>query len=452
MTDSDTNFLKPLALVFQETDQDSVAITKALERLELRVERFTDPRTFLLQIRRQDAGLCFIDASTPKTDVAIAVMKTITSFFGKNTPMLVLVRGNDQKTVEKVVGLGARAVVEKPLQLLDLAKKLSAHVVTNAISAALGGKFPPEAGRSPDAAASAPAEELIPKVPIPEMVGWHFEKMLPVLAELSAALDVFESVEEQLKFYAQRLLPRHEQVEKMVQTLRKSKEKLDLLQSLRMYGAANARNLVAAFALSDATKSGILSFSEKTGMLSSEPAKVIPCAAKAVEVFGEGSRYQQVAFNSGLVFDLLALVCESVAGRKVSLGKFLQSCYSSGMKRAEKGFRMGKQVSDLALDRHIISALMMREAGRVAMAIYYQDYLDLCTRFEKKGVKPVLQHVVEQDRYSISHNLIGALLCQATPGLGAAYKSVLFCDYPFMLKTGKGDADTYALARLCQSL
>lgn len=444
---SNADLSKPLALFFQEIEFESAQVRKSLERLDLRIEVFHDPRKYLLDIRQSNPALLFIDLTTPKTDFGVAIIRTIRSILGQKMPILALVRKGETKMAEKAMQSGASQVVEKPILLKELAQVLARHVATDAISQLISPK-----AATAQAVAPPPAEAPLPQVPIPSIVDWHFERLMPVMAELAVSLETFEDIEAQLKHYAERLLPYRETVVKMVQTLRKSKEALDLVQSMRLYGSVNSRALIASLGLSTATKLGEFGFNARTNLPTHDPRKFVGYAIRMLEHFGEGSRYHQVAFNSGIVFDLLALLAAETGDRKRATLKFIESAFTAGLRRADRGFKLGKGLKDLALDRHIVSSSMMNEAGKAAMAIHHADYVELAAIFEKRGVSPGLQHVAENRTYGISHNFMGALLCQVTPGLDKAYKAVLFGHYPYLLKGAKSDLDAHALALLVKSL
>jgi hypothetical protein len=121
------------------------------------------------------------------------------------------------------------------------------------------------------------------------------------------------------------------------------------------------------------------------------------------------------------------------------------------MRQAERCIAAGKSAQSLALEKHIITTILMREAGKAAMAIFYPDYLELRRKFEKKLVRPALQHIVELRQFAVSHNFMGALVCQGAPGLGEAYRAVLFFDYPYMLRDVADAKDAHDLIQVCNS-
>lgn len=437
---------KPLALLFQEVEQETAALRLALERLDLRTKAYIDPKAFLVDLRAQNPTIAFLDLTTPKMDIAIAIVKTVRSVLGTAHLLVAIIKKGDKKAADRAKAAGASFTIEKPIPPKQLAVFLSKHLATDAISALLTAET--EEPRLSKASKGPP----IPEVPLPQIVGWHFEKLMPLLAQLSGSLERFDEIEVQHKYYAKKLAPWREEIVKMVKILRKSEEALDLLQSLRLYGGGASRALTVALSLKELSGLVTFKFNEKTGLPTQEPAKVLTYASRSGDHFGEDSRYHAVAFNAGLVFDLIALFAQTAGERKSTLLRAIEASYADAMQRIDRGLKAAKSVKDLAQDKHIISTMMMREAGKILMMFSYPDYFERRNTFTRKLIKPSLQHIAETEKYGVSHNIVGALICQVVPGLEKAYKAVLFFDYPFMLGDLPEDKDMLALAELCSSL
>ncbi len=424
-------------MFFQEVENESQTVLHAFEQLDLRVELFNDPRKFLLNIRKFEPALLFIDLTTPKCDFALALIRTIRSMLGQSPPILALVKASDQPLTNRLKLAGEVAVIHKPIAIAELARRLANHVTTDGSAKALR---------------LAPTAEVRPPRGLPPIITWHFEKLMPTLTELRSCLAVFDDNERQLKYYAETAQRYEHEIVQLVRTLRRSEEKLDLIQSLRLYGAENARNLLVALQLTDAAKIKVFTFNPKTNLPTEDVRKLIGYAIRSVEHFGEGSRYHEIAFNCGIVFDLLALQAQIIEDRKRPLLKLIDTLFMETMRKADQGFQLGKSISNLVLEKHVITTLMLAEAGKIAMALYFPDYLEMHLDLEKRALKPILRHIAEENRYGISHNLVGALICQVAPALEEAHKAVLFGGYPFMLKSLPHEEQSYALAALCHSL
>jgi len=433
---------KPLVLYFQEEATDNTSLFAIFDKIGVRTETHSDPREFLKRMNSARPAIACIDVSGMKITVASAILKSVRTIIGIGPPIFTLLNKGDQAIIKKMMDAGATGFLEKPVEIREIAIKLSRYIATGEIVDILS---------VPNAAkAETPATKKQP--PIPGVVNWFFEKLAPILASLSTILEFNEDTEIQLKFYSQRLRPHAAEITKMVQTLRKSQDKLDLITSLRMYGPTNVRNIAVLAGLAEATGLDLFKWNPKNGMLATEPKDTIPMAIRCVNHFTESARYQSVAFVSGLVFDLLALSGADLGDRKRPFLKQLETSFTDAMKLADVGFKRGKGLEDLVLERHILTVFLMREAGRMAMALAYPDYLEFANKLEKAGVKPPLRTLAEVKKYGISSNVVSALICQIAPGLSDAYQSVLFFDLSFMLEKTKTEANSRALSQLCFSL
>lgn len=413
--------MKGIAVSFLQSQGSPAELKKALDSLGLRSQGFTDPRVFLGGLKKGGAAACLIDLSFGDAPVLLAMIKSIRSVLGPKLPLLALIAKSDNTMDSKARAAGVTDVIRKPIDEDELIAAIARYV-------------------------AAPQAEA---VEVPKLIKWFFDKVAPAMAGLSASLGAAGELEAQVRFYEERLRPFRDNFISLISSLRKTEAKAELLQCIRMYGVRSARNLVVALRLSDVTASPLVQWNPKTGGLAGEPAHALKYANKTVDHFGEGSRNQHEAFNSGLVLDLLNVLAESAGGRKAAVRKFIEERYTEAMEQAEKCIAAGKSAQSLVLERHIITTILMREAGKAAMGIFYPDYLELRRRLEKKAVSPALQHVVELKRFAVSHNLMGALICQGAPGLGDAYKAVLFFDYPYMLRDVADAKDTYDLIQVC---
>lgn len=411
-------------VIFLQTQGSPKDLSDALDRVGLRSEGFSDPRSFLKRLKEGSPMACVVDVGFEDSAVMLAMIKSIRSVLGAKLPVLALVQANDKATGEKAIASGATDVIHKPFDEDELLAVIAKNVTS------------PEAD----------------VIDVPKLVKWFFEKMSPAMAGLSGSLCENSELELQVQFYEERLKPYRDYFIAMISSMRKTETKAELTQCIRMYGIRSTRNLVVAMRLSTVTATPLVGWNAKTGMLAGDPGQALKFATKTVEHFGEGSRNQTEAFNSGLVLDLLSVMAEATGGRKAAVRKYIEERYIEALRQADNCIAAGKNAQSLVLERHIVTTILMREAGKIAMAIFYPDYLELRRKLEKKFLPPTLQHIVELRYFSVSHNMMGALIAQGAPGLGDAYKAVLFYDYPYMLKNSPDVSDTFDLLNVCSTI
>ncbi len=286
---------------------------------------------------------------------------------------------------------------------------------------------------------------------IPPIVTWVFEKVFPVMATLSTVMENLDEMETRVKYYTERIVTYRDLFVGMVNGMRRGgdEQPLDLSQCIRFYGLLNTKFFVVGDKMNAAGRGEPTAWDEKGKKPKTEPKKTIAYAASLLEAYGDDSLYREVAFSSGLVFDLLLILAEGTGERKAMLKKEIDVRAKRAKERADSAITKAKQRSQMPLAKHLVSGYFMTEAGRLAMAIHYPNYLDLLKSFEKGKVRVGLQHIVEEAKFKTSHNVVAALLCQVTPGLSPAARGTLLARYPFVLaKAGPKSADSLSLAEL----
>lgn len=426
---------KPIVLLFQRNKSAAKETSKLLSDLGVAPEIFEDPRPMLVRLQQGGVSLCLMDMTPEDSPVILAMVKTIRKILGLSPPIVAIIRKNDQALFDQLVGAGANKNIKKPVKTPDLALRMSEYISTPDIQEALS------------QVESSPLGDLT----LPQIVDWFGEKVSPLLTGMNDCLETYDDVENQYKYYALKLKNHRDSFIPMVNAMRKSEDKIDIIQALRLYGLVNSRMLVVGLKLSEVTKSNVLGWNSKTGQLTMDPKKLLVYASRTLEHFGEDGPYRDIAFNAGLVLDVTAFLLDSAADRKVGLKKFLDTQYGKAITKCDKALNMAKSLKDLALAKHIITISMIKGAGQALMAFYYKDYLDLLTRIDKNKVSPVAQQLAEFKQYSITHEILGAVLCQNTPGLSEASKAMLFSSTPSLLKTSKVEHHAYTLAQFYQS-
>lgn len=413
-------------VLFVQSQGSQDELKELLARIGMQPEGFTDPKSFLQRLKDARPVACVFDLSFGDAPILLAMIKSVRSVLGARLPLLVLVAAADKGIGAQAVAAGASEVLEKPVGEDELLGSIA--------------KRPIAAGSG---AAAAPE--------LPKLIGWFFDKVSPALAGLSDLIGGLGEVEAQVRFFEKELRPNADQFVAMVRAMRKSDEKIDLVQSIRLFGMRRTRNLLVAIRLSSVIGMPLVQWNPKGGGVTGDPGQVLKFANRTLDHFGEGSRNQLEAYNAGLVLDVLTALAEVAGDRKAAVRNYIEERYSVIIRGIDRSIAAGKKELSLALERHIVTTLLMREAGRAAIAMLNANYLEFRRRFDKKSILPPLQHVVELKSYSVSHNLMGALICQAAPGLGDAYQAVLFFDYPDLLGDLHGSADSINLIKVCQA-
>lgn len=409
-----------MVLLFESKENIGSSISKLLKSFGLECELFTDPKKYLIAVKHQSSALSCIHLDGENFGIVLALVKSIRKVLGEKPPILLIATEVKRGQLSQLMDCGANGRIQWPVPMEEFESKVFGFL-------------------------SRP----MPQVDTPKVVEWYFKAISPALAELHGVLENFEDVEMSYRFFAERILVYRSEFMAMINAKRKGGgEEADLMQCLRLYGLSNSRRLVTALKLCEATKSNALQWNSKTNQLNIEPQKLLPFSTKAVEHFGEDGPFRQIAFNSGLIFDLILILSESAGERKSVLKKFFETQFNESLKKASAALKAGKVLKDLALGKHLIAHCLLKEAGRCAMLLYFPGYADFLAKAQKAELRPIPFQLAEMEKFSISHNVMGAMLCQAMAGLEVASQAVLFSDTSFLLKSSKEDHHAYTLSSL----
>jgi hypothetical protein len=154
---------------------------------------------------------------------------------------------------------------------------------------------------------------------------------------------------------------------------------------------------------------------------------------RLLEHFGEDSLYREVALMSGIVFDLFNYHAENQKDRKGALKKDFDNRVRIVAEKATQGINRAKSMENLPLAKHIVTTHAMGEAAKALMFLLFKEYGDFAKAVDKAKVRGALRIVAEETRFGISHNVVGAMLAQVTPGLSDAALAILCGQHEYFL-------------------
>lgn len=434
------NSSKPKALVYGLGSDEEVAKSLVKYGLESRFQ--ADPRAFLYALHSVNPALVFITVEAHEHKVVRALLMSVRKVLGIGLPVYAVVAETDHNIMSNLMEWGATGVLVRPFDGPKLVELLRKNVVTEELVQEV----------SVTSSASTIPESFLPKDgEIHPLAEWIFERVFPVMAHVSSALESFDEIESKVRFYAERIAPYGEQFAAYVNSLRKGSadEALDVQQCVRFYGIANARALVLSHQLLEGIRGEGIRWDEKTGRPLDDPSKVLSYGRRLLEHFGEDSLYREVALMSGIVFDLLHYHSENQKDRKGALKKDLDNRVRIVAEKATQGINKAKSMENLPLAKHIVTSHAMGEAAKALMFLLFKEYADFTKSADKAKVRGALRIFAEETRFAISHNVVGAMLAQVTPGLADAALAILCGQHQYLLNdTSAESGGMQALAQI----
>ena len=241
-----------------------------------------------------------------------------------------------------------------------------------------------------------------------------------------------------LKTIIQELLNRPQTLERLVKKANTGREAdglLDLESSVRFLGIQNVRVVLIAEKLADVFDSKLLERNTQTQELLTPPGTLLQYAVKSLQTFGEDSPQKDIAFTSGLIFDLLTLINAQTqdAGKKKKIDTFIAETFIEGLQIAEAALTLGKIRNRLVLGRHLVSITMINQASYVAGAVMIEDYLDHLTKLRQNGIPLSSQNLASIQQFKGSHSAFATLIAWPLPIFDGITPALLNCEAPYLL-------------------
>jgi hypothetical protein len=226
-------------------------------------------------------------------------------------------------------------------------------------------------------------------------------------------------------------------------------EPLELQYCVRNAGAENSRCLLILQKLSETFPSKLLAKDPNTGLVVAAPQQVLAFALKAQSIFSEHGAHRDVAFAAGLIFDLLVIwisLNDNPQTRK-KLMDLLSQKFVEGIETAQLAIQLGRSSKRLALEKHIISLILLSQASFVPFAILVPDYLEFLKNCKKAEVPTSARNLAEFHKYGGKHHIFSVMLSWLFPIFSNLSSAFLNIDSPHLLSLG-GNTNHYDIAAI----
>lgn len=272
-----------------------------------------------------------------------------------------------------------------------------------------------------------------------------YDHLVPPFAAMQPILKDFSDHEAKVFFLVDEMRPYEEAFRTLIQSLRKSKEPISLESAIRLYGVQSAQDLLVTKALYENIENKAFDWNTK-------PSDYLPFSFQVRDEFGEDTRYFFKIFLAALTFDVLSLVNKKSGVSSKNTDSLIETQFEGALKVAHIGIEEGKHVKGLALDEYLIALILLKRTGRIIFSMIHADYSEFAQLIASNRFRSRFAHLAEQEKYQMSNNLLSCLLCKFIPGLNEMSSSLLFYDYPFMLKDHVTHTNHYDLVSLCADL
>lgn len=368
------------------------------------------------------------------------LLQNILRWRADNCRVYAVAQYDDQALFNPVLELGVEAVITKPLDRNALIQSLAKYVHTPQIE-----KLKEEFSGTFIVKELGKIEAFADYTPLPQIDSF--------MQSFAALADRFHSLilrtnnrDQRASFYSDRLLDIEEEFTSYVNTQAKQTNRegeLNLQQSVGLFGISRTRDFLFARTLIDHFEPGKALFTE-TNAMNFFLNDYVGYAVKAEDHFGFDSRYAEVAYFSGLLFDYLKVLnrLENHNSEEVSLA--IETQFIEGIEHCERAFFIGKQGENLVLEHLAVPVCMLKNWGKLYYMIRHKKFAMVMQQFRSQNIPMTFQRIWEEHALKAPSILYAALACSLTPYITNAFRPLLFWDCPFFLNHDEHDCTQLA--------
>ena len=236
---------------------------------------------------------------------------------------------------------------------------------------------------------------------------------------------------------------------KMVKSARQGAEDYSLTEAIRLFGNRQTRLWLMSARLGRGLKLKELTVDPETGRALMDGNTALKFAIAAQGKFGEDSRYKDVTFAAGFLFDYLFHLHHSswldMGGKKIDdfMNNTFNQCIDSGL----ASVAMCRHVKKVSLEKWVPAYVLVWHAGRVCMALIVPGYLDFLKKMEKENVAPPIVAWKEKELFGVTSMFFGQLLGSIHPVFDRLGSAVLLQGHQYSSWVS-GQKDTHDLSAI----
>ncbi|MBI3534103.1 MAG: HDOD domain-containing protein [Deltaproteobacteria bacterium] len=224
---------------------------------------------------------------------------------------------------------------------------------------------------------------------------------------------------------------------KMIESKGMREELPSMDAAVILLGMQNSRDLIVSMQLLKTTK-GLWPEWDKDGKLKLNPPDILKYALKTEEYLNSFKyEYADMGYVGGLFFDVLALIAVDYAKDKKKVLEYIENIYNHGFQTAKIGLELIKTIPSVSYSKYFFAACLTHDVGKIILALIEPDYFQFCDLAAKKGLPRIIQNFVEQQKYGVSHHLLGATACHYFRLFKPIEKAILYHHHPFLLKNAR---------------
>lgn len=206
-------------------------------------------------------------------------------------------------------------------------------------------------------------------------------------------------------------------------------------EQIRFFTTKHTRNWLIVNLMNQVLNLKELKLDETTGRLPGKPHDLIKYAVKAQQAFGEDSRYKDLVFSAGLMFDFLIYLQKTphVNVGQTRLDESIDQCFLKALEQGKLITQLSKYKSKLTLETICPVTAFMRQLSQASLYLLRSDTaVEFYKELAKVPHTESYRLALEMKTFSAHTGMISAYLAQAVPGFGQLGEAMSTWGAPFL--------------------
>ncbi len=221
----------------------------------------------------------------------------------------------------------------------------------------------------------------------------------------------------------------------LIKSIHKTEDEVILEEQIRFYTTKHTRNWLIVNLLNRALHIKEIQLDSNTGRLPAKPHDLIKFAVQAKDAYGEDSRYKDLAFAAGLMFDFLFYLQRSTI---LDLGQtrfdeVINGCFTAGIEEGKLIMRLSRFKSKLSLEKLTPITPLLRQLSQLSIILLRPQ---IASEFYKKMASTKMTESVrlalELKTFGVHTGMLSAFFGQSMPIFEQLGEGMSVWGFPFL--------------------
>jgi hypothetical protein len=193
----------------------------------------------------------------------------------------------------------------------------------------------------------------------------------PLLVEPSSIEERVSTLVHEFNVHPHLLAP----FRKLIASLQNKEVVASIEEQIRFFQSTQARNYLFVNLFQEVLQIKELKLDLDTGRLPAKPNDLLKFSHTARVEFGEESRYKDLMYAAGLLFDFAYYLQKTqiVNTNGVKLDDFIQNCFKKGIEQGKLITRLSRHKPKLTNEKHAPVAALLRQLSHVIFCLLYPN-------------------------------------------------------------------------------